>query len=61
MFLLCLMQDLEQMQAALDAEFGKDSDDNDGDSDSTNGGDASSCVEDLFCPACSKQFKSSKA
>lgn len=55
------MQDLEQMQAALDAEFGKDSDDNDGDSDSTNGGDASSCVEDLFCPACSKQFKSSKA
>jgi hypothetical protein len=51
------------MQAALDAEFGRDSDD---------GGASEGCgsdgvsrdmshVDDLFCPACNKQFKSSKA
>ena len=51
------------MQAVLDVEFGNDDNDRpdgDGDSDSTNG-DASWHVDDLFCPACSKQFKSSKA
>lgn len=40
------------MQAVLDAEFGKDSDDCDEDDSPTN---------DLFCLACNKLFKSSKA
>ena len=57
------------MQAALDAEFGKDSSDEeegegpDGDSASGggNGSEPPPPSDAMFCPACNKLFKSSKA
>lgn len=52
------------MRAALDAEFGKDSSDS-GEEDPVpdNSADASAATppDDLFCPACNKLFKSTKA
>ncbi len=51
---LCL-QDLESMREALEAEFGKDLDDSDSNSSD------SQAADDLFCPACNKMFRSSKA
>ena len=50
------------MQAMLDAEFGRDSDDGAGGADGA-GEDSnrSTPPDDLFCPACNKLFKSSKA
>lgn len=58
--LVFLPQDLEHMQAMLDAEFGRDSDDDgvDGAGEDSN---SSTPPDDLFCPACNKLFKSSKA
>lgn len=52
------MQNLELMKAAVDAEFGKDSDISGDDSSDSNDGLP---PNDLFCPACNKLFKSDKA
>lgn len=49
------------MQAALDAEFGKDSDSSEEAMEDSNSASAAPPTDDLFCPACSKLFKSTKA
>ena len=51
------------MQDALDAEFGKDSsDEEDGVGPGGGGGEEGPPPMDaMFCPACNKRFKSSKA
>lgn len=54
-------QDLEQMQAMLDAEFGRDSDDGCGGAGAGEDSNSSTPPDELFCPACNKLFKSSKA
>jgi len=43
------------MRATLEAEFGRDTD------DSEDGGGDPGPEDDLFCPACSKSFRSVKA
>ena len=47
------------MRATLEAEFGRDTDDSE-DGGSARDGDLRP-VDDLFCPACNKTFRSAKA
>lgn len=50
-------EELQSLQARLDDEFGKDSDRESGGVDSED----DQQLDDLFCPACNKLFKTEKA